>query len=321
MREAHPAASQVKKRKRGDDDESGSSSKRGRIRAACERCRERRVRCDEQQPSCGNCVADGVQCVLSPGRNGAEAERRRFAACPGCRARRTRCSAGQPLAPCSAAGTPCVPPGADLSLKLKTDGVNSPPGSPVSHSANRSAFDALSNFSPPPDFDEASLANVDPRLLAWDEIRLDKLDTNGVPADRGTGEGAGGGLCGNKSPAGRPASDASSSIPSTTAEEPPAIIPGEPSLANADPVLLACGEPEAEGTPADGGVGENEKGASRRGPLVSSNAAALCLKQRVNQRRKLAAGHGKAEVRRSRRIAERQAKAGIRCSRRRRKRR
>ena len=34
--------------------------------AACEECRRRKLRCDRQQPQCGTCVEDGVECIFSP---------------------------------------------------------------------------------------------------------------------------------------------------------------------------------------------------------------------------------------------------------------
>lgn len=33
--------------------------------AACEECRRRKLRCDRQQPQCGTCVEDGVECTFS----------------------------------------------------------------------------------------------------------------------------------------------------------------------------------------------------------------------------------------------------------------
>ena len=34
--------------------------------AACEECRRRKLRCDRQQPQCGSCVDDEVECIFSP---------------------------------------------------------------------------------------------------------------------------------------------------------------------------------------------------------------------------------------------------------------
>lgn len=39
------------------------SRKRKRLTYACNRCRGKKVRCDDQQPSCKNCVAAGSQCI------------------------------------------------------------------------------------------------------------------------------------------------------------------------------------------------------------------------------------------------------------------
>lgn len=39
--------------------------KRVRLSRACNRCRARKVRCDEAQPSCHRCVADGVDCITT----------------------------------------------------------------------------------------------------------------------------------------------------------------------------------------------------------------------------------------------------------------
>ncbi|TLD14966.1 hypothetical protein PspLS_10838 [Pyricularia sp. CBS 133598] len=51
--------------------------KRKRLNFACNHCRERKIRCDEGQPSCHSCLAAGVPCVTTDKRRpGAEVERR-----------------------------------------------------------------------------------------------------------------------------------------------------------------------------------------------------------------------------------------------------
>ena len=92
------------------------------------------------------------------------------------------------------------------SSKSKTDWGN---GFPGSYAAGRSASDAL--------LSEASFANVDPRLLAWDESEADR-----VPAGRGADEGE---IvsAGNNLLFGCPASDTSSTIPVLAVEESSAI--------------------------------------------------------------------------------------------------
>ncbi|KAI4735177.1 hypothetical protein E4T50_14304 [Aureobasidium sp. EXF-12298] len=39
--------------------------KRVRLSRACNKCRSRKVRCDERQPSCSNCVRAGVECITT----------------------------------------------------------------------------------------------------------------------------------------------------------------------------------------------------------------------------------------------------------------
>jgi hypothetical protein len=52
--------------------------KRLRVSFACNQCRKRKVRCDESQPRCGNCVARGDECVtLDPNDPTREVSRRR----------------------------------------------------------------------------------------------------------------------------------------------------------------------------------------------------------------------------------------------------
>ncbi|TLD08424.1 uncharacterized protein PgNI_07436 [Pyricularia grisea] len=51
--------------------------KRKRLNFACNHCRERKIRCDEGQPSCHSCLAAGIPCVTTDKRRpGAEVERR-----------------------------------------------------------------------------------------------------------------------------------------------------------------------------------------------------------------------------------------------------
>lgn len=45
--------------------ETNQSRKRIRLSLACNRCRTRKVRCDEQQPSCRNCTLAGTPCVTT----------------------------------------------------------------------------------------------------------------------------------------------------------------------------------------------------------------------------------------------------------------
>lgn len=40
-------------------------SKRGRISRACDRCRARKVRCDDLQPTCSNCLRSNVACITT----------------------------------------------------------------------------------------------------------------------------------------------------------------------------------------------------------------------------------------------------------------
>ncbi|KAL3480542.1 hypothetical protein BJX99DRAFT_18476 [Aspergillus californicus] len=41
------------------------ASKRKRLSYACNRCRQKKTRCDEQQPSCRNCLIAGVECLTT----------------------------------------------------------------------------------------------------------------------------------------------------------------------------------------------------------------------------------------------------------------
>lgn len=55
----------------------GRSAKRRRINFACNYCRNRKTRCDEQKPSCMACIAAGVECVTTDRRRpGVEVSRR-----------------------------------------------------------------------------------------------------------------------------------------------------------------------------------------------------------------------------------------------------
>lgn len=47
------------------------AKKRVRLSRACNVCRSRKVRCDEQQPSCSRCVAAGIDCVTTDPRSSA----------------------------------------------------------------------------------------------------------------------------------------------------------------------------------------------------------------------------------------------------------
>ena len=163
------------------------------------------------------------------------AERRVFSACPSCRAMKRHCWGKT----CRARSLECVSrftSRADIGLEFEQEppsrgcspltASNSKPetGWGSSYSADHPASDASSSLSSPTAvepstiaFDEASLANVDPRLLVWDESKAD-----GVPTGRGTDEN-GTSRTSNNSPIGYPASDAPSIIPVLTAEEPSEI--------------------------------------------------------------------------------------------------
>lgn len=55
----------------------GRSAKRRRINFACNYCRNRKTRCDEQKPSCMACIAAGVECITTDRRRpGVEVSRR-----------------------------------------------------------------------------------------------------------------------------------------------------------------------------------------------------------------------------------------------------
>lgn len=43
--------------------------KRVRLSRACNKCRSRKVRCDERQPSCSNCVRAGIECITTDPNN------------------------------------------------------------------------------------------------------------------------------------------------------------------------------------------------------------------------------------------------------------
>ncbi|KZL75659.1 fungal specific transcription factor domain-containing protein [Colletotrichum incanum] len=54
-----------------------SAAKRRRINFACNYCRSRKTRCDEQKPSCRACIAAGIECVTTDRRRpGVEVQRR-----------------------------------------------------------------------------------------------------------------------------------------------------------------------------------------------------------------------------------------------------
>ncbi|TQN65911.1 Acetamidase regulatory protein [Colletotrichum shisoi] len=57
--------------------EGASLAKRRRINYACNYCRNRKTRCDEQKPSCRACIAAGIECVTTDRRRpGVEVQRR-----------------------------------------------------------------------------------------------------------------------------------------------------------------------------------------------------------------------------------------------------
>lgn len=56
-----------------------SSSKRRRLNFACNYCRGRKTRCDEQQPSCQACISAGIPCVTEDRRRPGKAIKRREA--------------------------------------------------------------------------------------------------------------------------------------------------------------------------------------------------------------------------------------------------
>ncbi|KAL4806054.1 hypothetical protein BDV18DRAFT_160124 [Aspergillus unguis] len=58
------------------------SSKRKRLSYACNYCREKKKRCDEQQPSCRNCQLAGVECITTDKRRGGVVSYRRRSTAP-----------------------------------------------------------------------------------------------------------------------------------------------------------------------------------------------------------------------------------------------
>lgn len=50
-------------RKHGRPDEDEQPQKLQRRRIACQRCRGRKVKCDNSRPSCGSCVESGRECI------------------------------------------------------------------------------------------------------------------------------------------------------------------------------------------------------------------------------------------------------------------
>ncbi|KZL78258.1 fungal specific transcription factor domain-containing protein [Colletotrichum tofieldiae] len=55
----------------------GTTARRRRINFACNYCRNRKTRCDEQKPSCRACIAAGIECVTTDRRRpGVEVQRR-----------------------------------------------------------------------------------------------------------------------------------------------------------------------------------------------------------------------------------------------------
>ena len=59
-----------------DMEASQPSAKRKRLSHACSRCRAKKIRCDEQEPKCTNCVRANVSCVTFDPRTLASAQRR-----------------------------------------------------------------------------------------------------------------------------------------------------------------------------------------------------------------------------------------------------
>ncbi|KAF9876411.1 hypothetical protein CkaCkLH20_06354 [Colletotrichum karsti] len=60
-----------------DSGPDGQPAKRRRINFACNYCRNRKTRCDEQKPSCRACIAAGIECVTTDRRRpGVEVQRR-----------------------------------------------------------------------------------------------------------------------------------------------------------------------------------------------------------------------------------------------------
>ncbi|KAM0753452.1 hypothetical protein T439DRAFT_322357 [Meredithblackwellia eburnea MCA 4105] len=47
------------------DEDGPKKGKRARLACACDRCRKKKVKCDEALPACGPCVAAGVECIVT----------------------------------------------------------------------------------------------------------------------------------------------------------------------------------------------------------------------------------------------------------------
>lgn len=74
---ADPAAGPTAAFRDGAAHGTGRPAKRRRINFACNYCRNRKTRCDEQKPSCTACTAAGVECVTTDRRRpGVEVSRR-----------------------------------------------------------------------------------------------------------------------------------------------------------------------------------------------------------------------------------------------------
>lgn len=74
---AEPLASPTDAARLGTAHGAGRPAKRRRINFACNYCRSRKTRCDEQKPSCMACIAAGIECVTTDRRRpGVEVSRR-----------------------------------------------------------------------------------------------------------------------------------------------------------------------------------------------------------------------------------------------------
>ncbi|KAK3073343.1 hypothetical protein LTR53_005191, partial [Teratosphaeriaceae sp. CCFEE 6253] len=93
-----------------------ANAKRRRLNAACQYCRSRKTRCDENQPSCHACSAAGIPCVTTDGRRPGWHVERREAGRAVNRLLRTWRSAERPDGAAAAAPTttPPVPPAPSL---------------------------------------------------------------------------------------------------------------------------------------------------------------------------------------------------------------
>ena len=205
----HRAAGVKRKRK----DCEGNSPKRVRVRAACERCRATKATCDDQDASCGNCAAAGVECILPPGRRGIVAERRVFSACASCRVAKRRC-AGEACRARSLEGAPRFASGADIdpgpelepagrgrspgylasgtSSGTSTPPLTTQPGTPsdtppIADVPSWPAMPPLMASDETPPAKETPPANIDPRLLAWGEVGVSQTDRGMDNSDKETG--------------------------------------------------------------------------------------------------------------------------------------